>query len=63
MRNFVKFVILVNCIFLFFVNGIQATNQSNISCGPLVLKRDLKDEFRPDGEHHLYTFQGLQKFR
>ena len=51
MRNIFKLVIFVNFVFLFFANSIQATNQPNISCGPLLLKRDLKDEFRPDGNY------------
>ena len=53
----------MNFVFLFFANSIQATNQANISCGPLVLKRDLKDEFRPDGNYAvLYQFScGISK--
>ena len=51
MRNIFKLVIFVNFVCLFFANSIQATNQSNISCGPLLLKRNLKDEFSPDGNY------------
>ena len=51
MRNIIKSIIYTSCVLLFFAKSIQATNQSNISCGPLVLKSDLRDEFRPDGNH------------
>ena len=51
MRNIFKLVIFVNFVCLSFANSIQATNQSNKSCGPLLLKRDLKDEFSPDGNY------------
>jgi hypothetical protein len=61
MRNIVKFIIFMNCVFLFFANSIQATNQSNISCGPLVLKRNLKDEFRPDGKLNFLYLLGCSQ--